>query len=122
MRKSPLITVGVILMKKHGIVPELAPMRLRALERICHKLMAPGLYRDKEKAGRQLLERLLRQDEKPLVLEVVIGVLLTARLCDRCIDPKVRAIVVIAGVGIDSDDYPVKVFYDPLDWDINDLS
>jgi hypothetical protein len=117
-----MITVGVILMKQHGIVPELAPMRLRALERICRKLMAPGLYRDQEKAGRQLLECLLRRDEKPLVLEVVIGVLLTARLCDQDIDPNIRAIVAVAGIGIDPDDYPVKVFHHPLDGDLTDVS
>lgn len=115
-----MVTVGAILVKPHGTVPELFPIRLRALERICRKLMAPGLYRGQEEAGRQLLERLLRRDEKPLVLEVVIGVLLTARLCEQDIDPKVRAIVAVVGAGIDPDDYEVRIFHEPFDRDLMD--
>lgn len=120
MRRNPIVTVGVFLVKPHGIVSELFPIRLRALERICRKLMAPCLYRGQEEAGRQLLERLLKRDEKPLVLEVVIGVLLAARLCDQDIDPKVEAIVAVVGASIDPDDYPVKIIYAPFDRDLTD--
>jgi hypothetical protein len=55
--------------------------------------MAPGLYRNQEKDGRHLLQRLLDREEKPPVLEIIVGVLLAARLCDQDIDVKVRAII-----------------------------
>ncbi|GEO42145.1 hypothetical protein SAE02_62930 [Skermanella aerolata] len=115
-----MVSVGAILVKPHGIDSELFPIRFRTLERICRKLMAPGLYRGQEGAGRQLLERLLRRDEKPLVLEVVIGVLLTARLCDQDIDPKVRAIVAVVRAGLDPDEYEVRIFHEPFDRDLMD--
>jgi hypothetical protein len=115
-----MVTVGAILVKPCGIVPELFPVRLRSLKRICRKLMAPSPYRGQEEAGRRLLERLLRRDEKLLVLEVVIGVLLTARICDQDIDPKVRAIVAVVGASIHPDDYEVRIFHEPFDWDLTD--
>jgi hypothetical protein len=120
MKKNPLVHVGVVLIRTNGMVTELTPVRLRTLAGICRKLMAPGLYRDQEKEGRWLLKRLLGRAGKPFALEVIIGVLLAARLCDQDIDPAVRAIIAVASDGTDPEDYPVEVFHDPFDYDLND--
>jgi hypothetical protein len=100
MKRNPVVTVGAILMRTNGIVPELTQVRLRTLEGICRKLMAPGLYRDQEKDGRLLLQRLLRRADRPSALEVIIGVLLAARLCDQDIDLRVRAIIAVVDTGL----------------------
>jgi hypothetical protein len=120
MKRNPVVTVGAILMKPAGMVTELTPVRLRTLNGICRKLMAPGLYRDQEKEGRRLLKRLLGRADKPFPLEVMIGVLLAARLCDQDIEPRVRAIVAVVEIDTDPEDYPVKVFHDPFDCDFTD--
>ena len=120
MKRNPVVTVGAILVRPAGLVTELTPVRLRTLSGICRKLMAPGLYRDQEKEGRSLLKRLLGRADKPFALEVVIGVLLAARLCDQDIDSRVRAVVAVAGIDIDPGDYPVKIFHDPFDCDFAD--
>jgi hypothetical protein len=120
MKRNPVVTVGAVLMKPAGMVTELAPVRLRTLEGICRKLMAPGLWRGQEDEGRRLLRRLLDRPEKPFVLEITIGVLLTARLCDQDLDPKLRAIIAVVGDGAGSGDYPVQVFHDPFHYDLRD--
>ena len=53
MKRNPVVTVGAILMKPAGMVTELTPVRLRTLNGICRKLMAPGLYRDLFARGRE---------------------------------------------------------------------
>jgi hypothetical protein len=115
-----MVTVGVVLMKPSGMVPELTQVRLRTLEGICRKLMAPGLYCDQEKDGRLLLQRLLRRVDKPSALEIIVGVLLTARLCDQDIDPRVRAIIAVADIDTNPEDYPVEVIHEPFDHDLRD--
>jgi hypothetical protein len=80
--------------------------------------MAPGLYRDQEMDGRRLLQRLLRRADKPSSLEVIIGVLLAARMCDQDIDPRVRAIIAVADTGTNPQDYPVEVILEPFDYDL----
>jgi hypothetical protein len=118
MKRNPVIHVGVILIKPEGMMPKLAPVRHRTVLGICRKLMAPGLYRDQEIDGRRLLQRLLRRAERPSVLEVIIGVLLTARMCDQDIDPRVRAIIAVADTGTNPQDYPVEVILEPFDYDL----
>ena len=120
MKRNPVIHVGVILMKPEGMMPEFAPVRHRTLLGICRKLMAPGLYRGQELDGRQLLQRLLRRADKPSALEVIIGVLLAARMCDQDIDPRVRAIIAVVDIGTNPEDYPVKVLEEPFDHDLQD--
>jgi len=99
---------------------ELTPVRHRTLLGICRKLMAPGLYRDQEMDGRRVLQRLLGRAEKPFALEVIIGVLLAARMCDQDIDPRVRAMVAVVDIGTNPEDYPVKVLEEPFDHDLQD--
>jgi hypothetical protein len=118
MKRNPMVTVGVVLMKPSGMVPELTQVRLRTLEGICRKLMAPSLYCDQEKDGRLLLQRLLRRVDKPSALEIIVGVLLTARLCDQDIDPRVRAIIAVADIDTNPEDYPVEVILEPFDCDL----
>ncbi len=101
-------------------MPELAPVRHRTLLGICRKLMAPGLYRDQEMDGRRLLQRLLRRADKPSSLEVIIGVLLTARMCDQDIDPRIRAIIAVADIGTTPEDYPVEVILEPFNYDLQE--
>ena len=120
MKRNPMVTVGVVLMKPSGMVPELTQVRLRTLEGICRKLMAPSLYCDQEKDGRLLLQRLLRRADKPSALEIIVGVLLTARLCDQDIDPRVRAIIAVADIDTNPEDYPVEVIHEPFDHDLRD--
>jgi hypothetical protein len=90
----------------------------RTLLGICRKLMAPGLYQNKEVGGRQLLQRLLRRTDKPSALEIIVGVLLAARLCDQDIDVRVRAIVAVADSGTNPEDYPVEMIHEPFDHDL----
>jgi hypothetical protein len=116
MKRNPVIHVGVILIKPEGVMPELAPVRHRTLLGICRKLMAPSLYQEMD--GRRLLQRLLGRAERPSVLEVIIGVLLTARMCDQDIDPKIRAIIAVADIGTNPEDYPVEVILEPFDYDL----
>jgi hypothetical protein len=118
MKRNPVIHVGVILIKPEGMMAELIPVRHRTLLGICRKLMAPGLYRDQEMDGRQLLQRLLRRADKPSSLEVIIGVLLAARMCDQDIDPRVRAIIAVADTDTNPQDYPVEVILEPFDYDL----
>jgi hypothetical protein len=120
MKRNPVIHVGVILIKPEGVMPELAPVRHRTLLGICRKLMAPGLYRDQEMDGRRLLQRLLRRADKPSSLEVIIGVLLTARMCDQDIDPRIRAIIAVADIGTTPEDYPVEVILEPFNYDLQE--
>jgi hypothetical protein len=120
MKRNPLIHVGVILIKPEGMMAELIPVRHRTLLGICRKLMAPGLYRDQEMDGRRLLQRLLRRADKPSSLEVIIGVLLAARMCDQDIDPRVRAIIAVADTGTNPQDYPVEVILEPFDYDLRE--
>ncbi|WP_158044930.1 hypothetical protein [Skermanella pratensis] len=120
MKRNPVIHVGVVLIKPEGIMPELAPVRHRTLLGICRKLMAPGLYRDQEMDGRRLLQRLLGRAGRPSALEVIIGVLLAARMCDQDIDPRVRAIIAVVDIGTNPEDYPVEVLEEPLDHDLQD--
>jgi hypothetical protein len=115
-----MVTVGVVLMKPSGMVPELTQVRLRTLEGICRKLMAPGLYRDQEMDGRWVLQRLLGRAERPFALEVIIGVLLAARMCDQDIDSRIRAIIAVAEIGTNPEDYPVEVIHEPFDYDLGD--
>jgi CheY-like chemotaxis protein len=102
------------------MMPELTPVRHRTLLGICRKLMAPGLYRDQEMDGRRVLKRLLKRAEKPFALEVIISVLLTARMCDQDIEPGIRAIIAVADIGTNPKDYPVEVFEEPFDYDLRD--
>jgi hypothetical protein len=118
MKRNPVIHVGVILIKRESMMAELTPVRHRTLLGICRKLMAPGLYRDQEMDGRRLLQRLLRRADKPSSLEVIIGVLLAARMCDQDIDPRVRAIIAVADTGTNPQDYPVEVIHEPFDCDL----
>ena len=118
MKKNLVVTVGAILMKPDGMVAELIPVRHRTLVGICRTLMAPGLYRDQEMDGRRLLQRLLRRADKPSALEIIVGVLLTARLCDQDIDPRVRAIIAVADIDTNPEDYPVEVIHEPFDHDL----
>jgi hypothetical protein len=118
MKRNPVAHVGVVMVRSSGIVTELAPVRYRTLTGICRKLMAPGLYRNQEEDGRHLLQRLLGRTEKPPVLEIIVGVLLAARLCDQDIDVKVRAIIAVVDNGTDPGDYPVKVFEEPFTYDL----
>lgn len=67
MKRNPMVTVGVVLMKPSGTVIELSTLRHRTLTGICRKLMAPGLYRDQELEGRRL-QRLLGRGDKPSAL------------------------------------------------------
>jgi hypothetical protein len=120
MKRNPVIHVGVILIKREGMMAELTPVRHRTLLGICRKLMAPGLYRDQEMDGRRLLQRLLRRADKPSSLEVIIGVLLAARMCDQDIDPRVRAIIAVVDIGTNPEDYPVEVLEEPFDHDLQD--
>jgi hypothetical protein len=120
MKRNPVIHVGVILIKPEGMMPELAPVRHRTLLGICRKLMAPGLYRDQEMDGRWVLQRLLGRAERPFVLEVIIGVLLAARMCDQDIDPRIRAIIAVAEIGTNPEDYPVEVIHEPFAYDLRD--
>src|SRR3954465_9413695 len=120
MKKNLVVTVGAILMKPDGMVAELIPVRHRTLVGICRTLMAPGLYRDQEMDGRRLLQRLLRRADKPSALEIIVGVLLTARLCDQDIDPRVRAIIAVADLDTNPEDYPVEVILEPFDCDLRD--
>jgi hypothetical protein len=120
MKRNPVVTVGAILIKPEGMRAELTPVRHRTLLGICRKLMAPGLYRDQEMDGRRLLQRLLRRAERPSVLEVIIGVLLAARMCDQDIDPRVRAIIAVADTGTNPASYPIKVFEEPFEYDLRD--
>jgi hypothetical protein len=106
--------------ERRGHVTKLAPERHRTLVGICRTLMAPGLYRDQEMDGRRLLQRLLRRAESPSALEVIIGVLLTARMCDQDIDPRIRAIIAVADIGTNPEDYPVEVIHEPFDHDLRD--
>jgi len=120
MKNNLVVTVGAILMKPEGMVAELIPVRHRTLVGICRTLMAPGLYRDQEIDGRRLLQRLLRRVDKPSALEIIVGVLLTARLCDQDIDPRVRAIIAVADIDANPEDYPVEVIHEPFDHDLRD--
>jgi hypothetical protein len=120
MKRNPVIHVGAILMKPEGMMAELTPVRHRTLLGICRKLMAPGLYREQEMDGRRLLQRLLKRTDRPSNLEVIIGVLLAARMCDQDIDPRVRAIIAVADVGTIPKDYPVEVTHEPFDHDLRD--
>ena len=120
MKRNPVVTVGAILIKPEGIRAELTPVRHRTLLGICRKLMAPGLYRDQEMDGRRLLQRLLRRVDKPSALEIIVGVLLTVRLCDQDIDPRVRAIIAVADIDTNPEDYPVEVIHEPFDHDLRD--
>jgi hypothetical protein len=120
MKRNPMIMVGVIRKRSSGIEPELALVRLRALEGVCRNLMAPGLYRNQEYEGRKLIQRLLARGDKPLPLEIIIGVLLSSRLCGQNLDPKLRAIIVIAENGVEPQKYPVRILRDPLPCDFND--
>ena len=120
MKRNPVAHVGVVMVRPSGIVTELAPVRHRTLTGICRKLMAPGLSRNQEKNGRHLLQRLLGRADKPPVLEIIVGVLLAARLCDQDIDVKVRAIIAVVDNGTDPGDYPVKVFEEPFTYDLRD--
>jgi hypothetical protein len=58
--------------------------------------------------------------DKPPVLEIIVGVLLAARLCDQDIDVKVRAIIAVVDNSTDPGDYPVKVFEEPFTYDLRD--
>jgi hypothetical protein len=120
MKRNPVIHVGVILIKPEGMMAELTPVRHRTLLGICRKLMAPGLYRDQEMDGRRVLQRLLGRAERPFALEVIIGVLLAARMCDQDIDPRVRAIIAVVDIGTNPEDYPVEVLEEQLDHDLQD--
>ena len=122
MKRNPVIHVGVILIKREGMMAELIPVRHRTLVGICRTLMAPGLYRDQEMDGRRLLQRLLRRADKPSSLEVIIGVLLAARMCDQDIDPRVRAIIAVVDIGTNPEDYPVEVFEEPFDYDLRNAN
>ncbi|UEM23102.1 hypothetical protein JL100_010285 [Skermanella mucosa] len=82
--------------------------------------MAPGLYRNQELEGRQLLQRLLGRVEWPSALEVIIGVLLAARMCDQDIDPRVRAIIAVVDIGTNPEDYLVEVLEEPFNHDLQD--
>jgi hypothetical protein len=46
--------------------------------------------------------------------------LLTARLCDQDIDPRVRAIIAVADIDTNPEDYPVEVIHEPFDHDLRD--
>jgi hypothetical protein len=70
--------------------------------------------------GRRLLQRLLRRADKPSSLEVIIGVLLTARMCDQDIDPRIRAIIAVADIGTTPEDYPVEVILEPFNYDLQE--
>ena len=120
MKRNPVVTVGAILIKPEGMRAELTPVRHRTLLGICRKLMAPGLYRDQEMDGRRVLQRLLGRAEKPFALEVIIGVLLTARMCDQDIDPRIRAIIAVADIGTNPEDYPVEVILEPFNYDLRE--
>ncbi|UEM03252.1 hypothetical protein JL101_025325 [Skermanella rosea] len=53
-------------------------------------------------------------------MEVIVGVLLAARMCDEYIDPTVRAIIAVVGTGIDPRKYPVHAVQDPIDHDLRE--
>ncbi|EWY42849.1 hypothetical protein N825_01620 [Skermanella stibiiresistens SB22] len=118
MKLNPMIVVGAILLKADGAVAEVVPMRLRVLNGICRQLMAPGLYRNQEADGRRLLQRLLARDGKAFVLEVVTGVLLTARLCDQEIKPTTGAVIAVVGPGGADEAARVRIFAAPFDHDL----
>ena len=120
MKRNPVIHVGVILIKREGMMAELTSVRHRTLLGICRKLMAPGLYRDQEMDGRRLLQRLLGRAERPFALEVIIGVLLAARICDQEINPRIRAIIAVVDIGTNLEDYPVEVIHELFDHDLRD--
>jgi len=120
MKRNPVVTVGAILIKPEGMRAELTPVRHRTLLGICRKLMAPGLYRDQEMDGRRLLQRLLGRAERPSALEVIIGILLAARMCDQDIDPGIRTIIAVVDIGTTPEDYPVEVILEPFDYDLQE--
>jgi hypothetical protein len=115
-----MVIVGAVLMEPQGIVIELTSVRHRTPMGICHKLIAPNLYRNQELEGHRLLQRLLGRAERPFALAVIIAVLLAARLCDQDIDPRIRAIVAVADIGTNPEDYPVEVIHEPFDYDLGD--
>ena len=100
MKRNPLVTIGAVLAASSlcsidAAATQSIQVRLKTLEATCRKLMAPGLYRHQAKAGQDLLLRILTRLEKPSPLELMIGVLLTARLCDQDLDPTIRAIFIL---------------------------
>lgn len=113
-----MIMVGAILVMPAGVVPELTPVRFATLSSICRKLTAPGLEGDQESHGHRLLRRLVKRADRPFTLEIITGVLMAAQLCGRGLDCNVRAIIAVVEFSIDRQNYPVKVFRDPFDYDL----
>jgi hypothetical protein len=113
-----MIMVGAILVTPAGVVPELTLVRFGTLSSICRKLTTPGLEGDQESHGHRLLSRLVKRADRPFTLEIITGVLMAAQLCGRGLDCNVRAIIAVVEFSNDRQNYPVRVFRDPFDYDL----
>ena len=99
-----MIMVGAILVTPAGVVPELTLVRFGTLSSICQ--------------GHRLLRRLVERADRPFTLEIITGVLMAAQLCGRGLDCNVRAIIAVVELSNDRQNYPVRVFRDPFDYDL----